>query len=73
MTNGTTCSDNIMSVQGMQVNYAAKDADDAQHVFKQLSEGGTVAGPIGPTSWSPMFGMCTDRFGTPWMIGANPA
>ncbi len=60
-------------VQGMQVNYAAKDADDAQHVFKQLSEGGTVAGPIGPTSWSPMFGMCTDRFGTPWMIGANPA
>jgi uncharacterized glyoxalase superfamily protein PhnB len=23
--------------------------------------------------WSPTFGMCVDRFGTPWMVGAEPA
>jgi len=25
--------------------------------------------PIGPTFWSPLFGMCTDKFGVAWMIG----
>ncbi len=59
-------------VQGMQVNYSVTDADDAKRVFEALAEGGTVGLPIGPTSWSPMFGMCTDRFGTPWMISADP-
>jgi PhnB protein len=22
-----------------------------------------------PTFWSPMFGMCTDKFGVAWMVG----
>ncbi|MGH9001800.1 MAG: hypothetical protein ACRDYV_01605 [Acidimicrobiia bacterium] len=26
---------------------------------------------FGETFWSPMFGMCVDRFGTPWMVGAE--
>ena len=24
--------------------------------------------PIAETFWSPRFGMCTDRFGVPWMV-----
>jgi PhnB protein len=58
-------------VKGMQVNYATADVDDAKRVFEALAEGGEITGPLGPTSWSPMFGMCVDRFGTPWMIGAD--
>lgn len=58
-------------VKGMQVNYATADVDDATRVFEALADGGEVTGPLGPTSWSPMFGMCIDRFGTPWMIGAD--
>jgi PhnB protein len=27
--------------------------------------------PLGETFFSPAFGMCTDRFGTPWMIMAE--
>jgi PhnB protein len=27
--------------------------------------------PITATFWSPMFGMCVDRFGTPWMVNAE--
>jgi PhnB protein len=57
---------------GVSVSYSAVDTDDAARVFEALSKDGEVQMPIGPTSWSPAFGMCIDRFGTPWMVGANP-
>ena len=58
-------------VRGMQVNYALDDVADAEKVFAALAEGGEITLPIAETPWSPMFGMCIDRFGTPWMVGAN--
>lgn len=64
-------TDTFGPVQGMQVNYSAADAADAQKVFAALAEGGEITLPIGETAWSPMFGMCIDRFGTPWMVGAD--
>ena len=60
-----------VSVSGMQVNYATEDIDAAKRVFEALAEGGEVGMPLSATSWSPMFGMCVDRFGTPWMISAE--
>jgi PhnB protein len=64
-------SDTAGPVQGMQVNYAVDDVAEARRAFDALAEGGKVTLPIGETSWSPMFGMCIDRFGTPWMVGAS--
>lgn len=58
-------------VRGMQVNYTVADAVDAKRVFEALADGGEVTLPIAATFWSPMFGMCVDRFGTPWMISAQ--
>lgn len=55
-------------VQGMCVNYALTDAGEATRVFDALCEGGQVQMPLGETFFSPAFGMCTDRFGTPWMV-----
>jgi PhnB protein len=40
-------------------------------VFDALAEGGEVAMPVGPSFFSPMFGVCTDRFGTQWMVSAQ--
>jgi PhnB protein len=54
---------------GISVSYAAADVDDANRIFDALSKDGDVTMPISPTSWSPAFGMCTDRFGVPWMVG----
>ena len=34
-------------------------------------EGGNVTQPLIETFFSPAFGMCTDRFGTPWMVSAE--
>jgi PhnB protein len=56
------------NVKGMCVNCSLPDAGDAKRVFDALAEGGQVQVPLGETFFSPAFGMCTDRFGTPWMI-----
>ena len=58
-------------VHGMYVNYSVGDVAEAARVFKALADGGEVTMPIEPTFWSPMFGMCVDRFGTPWMVDAE--
>jgi PhnB protein len=55
-------------VRGMHVNYTVRDVEEAKRVFEALADGGQVTMPIAATFWSPMFGMCVDRFGTPWMI-----
>ena len=55
-------------VQGMMVSYDAADVAEAHRVFDALAEGGTVTQAVEPTFFSEAFGMCVDRFGTPWMI-----
>ena len=58
--------------QGLSVTVLLKSAGEAKRVFTQLSEGGTVTMPFDNTFWSPGFGACTDRFGTPWMVNTEP-
>ena len=61
-------------VRGMCVNRSmATSVGEAERVFAALSEGGEVQMPMAPTFYSPAFGMCTDRFGTPWMIMVEDA
>lgn len=71
MASDDPTTDSFGPVQGMQVSYNTSDQAEAERVFAALAEGGTVTMPIAATSWSPKFGMCTDRFGTPWMISAD--
>jgi PhnB protein len=64
-------TDTFGPVQGMMVNYDVSGVDEAKRVFEALTDGGEVTQPIGETFWSPAFGMCVDRFGTPWMVSAE--
>lgn len=57
--------------RGMMVSFSTPDVGEAQRVFDALAEGGEVTMPMEATFWSPAFGMCVDRFGTPWMVGAD--
>jgi PhnB protein len=60
-------------VQGMVVSVDAVDDADARRVFDALADGGTVTQELQPTFFSTAFGMCVDRFGTPWMVvGPQP-
>jgi PhnB protein len=64
-------SDNFGPVQGMMVSYDAAGVDDATRIFDALAaDGGNVTQPLEPTFFSAAFGMCVDRFGTPWMVVA---
>ncbi len=58
-------------IHGMCVNVELPTKEEAHRVFDELSEGGTVQMPMGETFFSHTFGMCIDRFGTPWMVMAG--
>jgi PhnB protein len=54
--------------QAFSVNIGIDDQNEAERIFHALAENGSVMMPIAPTFWATRFGMCTDRFGIPWMI-----
>ena len=62
---------NFIDVRGMYVNYSVAEVAEAERVFQALAEDGNVMMPLAETFWSPKFGMCVDRFGTPWMVNAE--
>ena len=59
------------TVNGMCVNCSVQDGVEAKRIFEALSTGGQVQMPLGETFFSPAFGMCIARFGTPWMVMAD--
>jgi PhnB protein len=63
--------DRFQTPQGFNVMAAIDQPDDAERAFKALSDGGTITMPFGETFWAKRFGMCTDRFGIPWMINCE--
>jgi len=60
------------TVEGICVNCALPDVAESKRVFDALSEGGEIQAPLEETFFAPAFGMCTDRFGTPWMVMVEP-
>ena len=61
----------VGSIQGIQVSYSSADAGEVKRIFDELAQGGEVTQPLLETFFSPAFGMCVDRFGTPWMLSAD--
>jgi PhnB protein len=58
---------------GFAVSITVDSVAEADRIFAALSDGASITMPIAATFWSPRFGMLTDRFGIPWMIGCAPA
>ncbi len=46
--------------------------EEADKIFKGLSEGGKVTMPQAETFWGSYFGMVNDKFGIQWMVGYTP-
>ena len=61
------------TVDGICVNCSRPDVAESKRVFDALAEGGQVQVPLGETFFAPAFGICTDRFGIPWMVMTEPA
>ena len=61
-------SDRYQVPQGFNVMVDVQEPADAERIFKALADHGTVTMPFQETFWAQRFGMCTDRFGIPWMV-----
>jgi PhnB protein len=54
--------------QGFNVLAEFATPAEAERVFKTLADNGTITMPFQETFWAQGFGMCSDRFGIPWMV-----
>ena len=57
--------------QGFNVLALVAEPAEADRIFRALSDDGVITMPIAQTFWSKRFGMCTDRFGIPWMVNCE--
>jgi PhnB protein len=63
--------DHQQPMTGMSVALHIEDPKEAERVFHELANKGTVRMPIAETFWARRFGMLVDQFGTPWMINCE--
>lgn len=57
--------------QGKNAFFASVRGDSDKEItalWEKLSHGATVAQPLAPSGWAPLYGMLTDRFGITWVL-----
>jgi PhnB protein len=52
----------------MTISLSGDDEQELRGYWDKLSDGGTVTMPFEKQMWGDLFGMCTDKFGVPWMV-----
>ena len=57
--------------KGISVSISLNDREKGERIFNALAQGGTTTMPFSKTFWADGFGMCTDRFGIPWMVNCE--
>lgn len=65
-SDGTTTDP--LRFEGFSLSVEMPDEQAARRAFDALASDGQVQMPLGPTFFSPYFGMVIDRFGVSWMI-----
>ncbi|MCJ2011889.1 VOC family protein [Methylobacterium sp. J-076] len=50
------------------VSLRGSSEDEITAYWNGLSAGATVPQPLGPSAWSPLYGMLKDRFGVTWVV-----
>ena len=56
---------------GENAFYVSVRGDSAEQItafWDKLGEDGSVLQPLGPSAWSPLYGMLKDRFGITWIL-----
>lgn len=54
------------------VSLRGSSADEVRTRWSALAEGAVILHPIGPSAWSPLYGMLTDKFGVTWIVDVDP-
>lgn len=62
------------SGSSISVSLSGDDETELRGYWDKLTaDGGTVTVPMESAPWGDIFGMCTDRFGTAWLVNVNGA
>ncbi len=61
----------FQGIHGFGVSLSGDDGDALHGYWDKLSDGGTVTMPIQKQAWGDEFGMCTDKFGVPWLVNIS--
>ncbi len=69
---GSDCApDWFEKAQGTSLSVSVAEPGEADRIFDALAEGGEAKMPMQETFWAARFGVVTDQFGIPWMIGCD--
>jgi PhnB protein len=60
--------DRFQPMRSVYLSLGVESSEEAERIFKLLSEGGEVFMPMAETFFAFRFGMARDKFGTSWMI-----
>jgi PhnB protein len=52
----------------MSMSLSGDNEAELKGYFEKLSAGGMVSMPLEKAIWGDSFGMCTDKFGVPWLV-----
>ncbi len=55
-----------------KISISAESKEEADKLFNDLSEDGTIEMPITDSPWGSYFGMFRDKYGIEWMIDFDP-
>src|SRR5689334_17374054 len=58
-------------IHGVSITLDFDTVAEATRVFNALADGGTISMPLQPAFWAKCWGMCTDKFGCPWIINGE--
>lgn len=55
-----------------KISISTESKEEADKIFKGLSEGGQIEMPIADSPWGSYFGMFRDKYGIEWMVDFDP-
>ncbi len=55
-----------------KISISAESKEEADKLFKGLSDGGNIEMPMEDSPWGSYFGMFRDKYGIEWMIDYDP-
>ena len=56
----------------LKISLSGDDEQELRGYWDKLSEGGSVTMPLEKQMWGDLYGMCTDKYGVPWMVDIVP-
>jgi PhnB protein len=59
------------AMRGFMLTLTYESTAEARRIFDALAAGGQITMPAGETFWAEFFGMCVDRYGTPWAVNGG--